>query len=83
MTLTITIELTDEHIAAIARQVHQLAAADSPGLPLTKAEAAHALRISTRTIDRRLKAGLIKTVPDIGAIRIPLSEIDRLLKKRA
>ena len=45
----------------------------------TVATAAAALGVSTGCVRTRIKSGLIRQIPNMGVVRIPGSEIDRLL----
>ena len=45
----------------------------------TVATAAAALGVSTGCVRTRVKAGLIRSIPNMGVVRIPGAEIDRLL----
>jgi len=49
--------------------------------PRTVAQAAKELNVSARTVYMRIQAGTIRRVPDIGAIRVPAAEIERLLSE--
>ena len=77
MSISITITLTDEQLDEIANRVAAKLGKFTED-PLTKQEAARALRVSVKTIERRIEAGVIRTVPDIGVVRIPVPEIERL-----
>lgn len=48
--------------------------------PYSLKEAANLLNTSTETLRVRVHAGKIGRVPNIGSIRIPASEMNRLLK---
>ena len=81
--MTITIQLTDEQVDALADRI---AARITPRItpraddkPLTVKEAADRLGVSTSTINRRLAAGTIPTVPGLGRSLIPASAIAELL----
>ena len=78
MSLIVQLVLTDAHLDAIAERVAALHKGNVGGEPYTKEEAAKALRLSVRTIERRLEAGTILKIPNVGAVRIPASEIERL-----
>lgn len=60
----------------------RLAARMNRSKSLTVSEAAAALNVSYNTVDRRIAAGTIRLVPNIGARRITQSEIDRILEGR-
>ena len=49
----------------------------------TSQEVADLLRVCEMTIRRYVKEGIIKKLPIGGAIRIPESELDRMLKVNA
>lgn len=59
--MTLTIILSDEQLEAIARRVAALQANDG-AKPLTIRAASAALGLSEKTIQRRVRAGLIPTV---------------------
>ncbi|WP_193211428.1 helix-turn-helix domain-containing protein [Luteolibacter marinus] len=69
--------LNDEQLDEIAERVAARLGGSS-GEPLTKLEAARALKVSVRTIERRIEAGVIVPVPHLGVVRIPAGEIERL-----
>lgn len=48
--------------------------------PWTLAEAARELGVSRETLRLRIHAGEIARVPNIGALRIPAREMERLLE---
>lgn len=80
MPLEILLTLSDETLRQLAAMVAKINSPEKEHAPLTKKEAAAALKVSVKTIERRIDAGVITTVPDIGAVRIPLAEIERLQK---
>ena len=50
---------------------------------LTKAEAAAILKVSPATLDRRIKAGVIQTIPHMGRlVRIAPAELERVMNER-
>jgi hypothetical protein len=82
MPLLITLEnaqlvLSDSQVEEIARAV-----ADKIGVtqdaPLDKKQAAAALGISVATLERRIKAGVIHTIPNIGPVKVSRLEIERV-----
>lgn len=80
MNITLQVVLTEDSLRQLAAMVAEINAPEREQAPLTKKEAAAALKVSVKTIERRIAAGVITTVPDIGAVRIPLAEIERLQK---
>jgi predicted transcriptional regulator of viral defense system len=75
--ITIPLTLTDEQIGAIACRV---AAELRERPPLVKEfftvkEAAAILQVSTVTIRRMLRAGLLDRIPHLDAIRIPAKSL--------
>ncbi len=73
------VKLSDDQLRDLAR----LIVAEMNHIPMrrgtvTVAEAAKLLGVDQKTIRRRIQAGVIKTVPELGATRIPLAEINRL-----
>lgn len=52
---------------------------DTPRLALRKAEAAHALGVSARTVERLIQARELRAVKLGGVVLIPTSELQRLL----
>ena len=53
--------------------------ADLPVI-LTRAEAAHALRVSTRTVDRLVSTGRLKALRGLGhSVRIARADLERVL----
>jgi hypothetical protein len=73
------VKLSDDQLRDLAR----LIVAEMNHIPMrrstvTVSEASKMLGVDQKTIRRRISAGVIKTVPELGAIRIPLSEIERL-----
>jgi hypothetical protein len=54
-----------------------------PPRPLTRAEAARALRRHARTLDRWARLGLLRTIEISGTVRIPAEEAERLLRAGA
>lgn len=80
--MTLTLELTPEQIDALADAVAaKLGGKTKGGDALTVAEAAKRLGVSIDTIYRRVEAGTIPKIPNLGVIRIPAAAIDRLLLK--
>lgn len=69
--------LSDSQIEEIASKV-----ADKMGIthdaPLDKKQAAAALGISVATLERRMKAGVIHKIPDIGPVKFSRMEIERV-----
>lgn len=73
------VRLAPEQLAELAGMILQgLAKGPSTNRPLTVKEAAAATGIPVRTLYDRIKAGSIRTLPDIGSVRIPQAEIRRL-----
>lgn len=68
--------MTDDQLLAIAERV--AAIIDAPR-SLSVAQAAHALNISPDSVRRRVAAGIIRRIPNMGSVRIPSTEIKRLL----
>lgn len=81
MSLTLQIQLSDADLERLAEMVAAKRGASDqvPNKPHTVSEAAERLGVSPRTIRRRIEAGLIKTIPELGHVRIAPSEIRRLL----
>ena len=79
--MIIKLEFTEEQVAEIAKQVVGLLRAGLPDV-YTVREAAKMLRIDPKTIRRRIDAGLIPTVPNIGATRIPALFIEELIRRK-
>lgn len=77
--MTLTFELSNEQIQEIADVV----AAKLKGLTATKtytvSQAAKVLGVSNETIRRRIRAGLIETVPNMGVVRITAATMARIL----
>lgn len=50
----------------------------------TKPEAAAILKVSVATLDRRIKAGVIQTIPHMGRlVRIAPAELERVMRGAA
>ena len=81
MSAILEVKLSDEQLDLLADRIAAKMgeARFSKTAPLTVKEAAQALGVGTDSIRSRIKAGIIRTVPDIGITRVPRSEIDRLL----
>jgi excisionase family DNA binding protein len=81
MSASLQVILAPEQLAELADMIAAKMgeARFSKTAPLTVKEAAQALGVGTDSIRSRIKAGIIRTVPDIGITRVPRSEIDRLL----
>ncbi len=81
MSTALEVRLTEEQLDSLAERVAMKIAKAGPhcDAPLSVKQAAKALGLSSDTIRSRVKAGMIRTVPDIGITRIPKTEIDRLL----
>lgn len=77
--MTITIQLTDEQVDALADRIAERITPRAADRPLTVREAADRLGVSTSTINRRLAPGTIPTVPGLGRSLIPASVIADLL----
>lgn len=78
------LEVPDALIEAIAERVIAKLGIKKPNRkPLTVSEAATRLGVSEATIRRRIEAGLIRAVPDLGVTLVPHSEIVRLIGEDA
>lgn len=78
--MTITIHFTDEQMQQLADRIaERMRFSHADDRPLTVKEAADRLGVSTSTINRRLAAGTIPTVPGLGRSLIPASAIAELL----
>jgi excisionase family DNA binding protein len=77
---TIEISLSDSDKRDIARYVAEEMRKAGTGRKsaMSVRELAATLGVSPQTIYERVEAGIIRKVPDIGAVRIPLSEVERL-----
>lgn len=73
--MILEIELSDSQLAKIADMV----AAKLNGGTLTVGQVAKAFSVSTKTINRRIKAGIIPTLPGISPPRIPAAYVDGML----
>lgn len=73
------IRLPDDQLEKLAELVAAKMPGQGPTKPVSPAELAELIGVSEDTIRRRIDAGLIKKVPDIGRVKIPVSEVDRLL----
>ncbi len=50
---------------------------------LTRPEAAAILQVSLPTLDRKIKAGIIRTIPHMGRlVRIAPAELERVMNER-
>ena len=77
--MMITLMLTADQFDQLAERVAAKMAKPVSGRPLSLSEAAKELGVSRETIRLAVHAGKVKRVPGISAIRIPASEITRLL----
>lgn len=77
--MIITLQLAPSDLDAIAAEV---AKRNKPQSALTVAEVAQTLGISTSTARNRIKAGVIKAIPNIGAMRVARAEMDRVLSNQ-
>lgn len=79
--MTITLTLTDDQIDALATVVAERMRGTTTPSPrphfYTVPEVAKALRISTKTVRRRIDAGIIPRVPAVAAVRIPAAWLDQ------
>jgi excisionase family DNA binding protein len=82
MSMTLQVVLTEEQLEEIARRVAEMNGPSRAGAPLTVSAAAAALGVSKPTLYRRITAGEIRTVPDLGRTLVPRSEIERLQEGR-
>jgi excisionase family DNA binding protein len=81
--MTITIHFTDEQMQQLADSIaERMRVSHTDEKPLTVEEAAKRLRVSESTINRRIKAGTIPTVPGLGRSLIPASAVKELLEGR-
>jgi len=78
MPLTIPLTLTDEQIEQIAAVVAKKVGAPAIGRPFSLTEAAKELGVSRETVRLAVHAGKVKRVPNISAIRIPASEVEKM-----
>ena len=77
---TLEVILNDAQLEQLAERICQrLEKTQSYNKPLTVQEAADALNISYCTANVRIKAGMIRLVPNIGCRRVSQSEIRRIL----
>ena len=77
--IRIEVRLPDDQLAALAKLIAaEMATTKRDDKPFTAAELAKELGVCETTIIRRVKAGLIHSIPNIGKIRIPASELKRL-----
>lgn len=84
MSTTLQVILGDDQLEELAERIYRkIAKAQTCNKPLTVAEAATALNISYDTANRRIAAGIIRTVPGIGCRRVSQSEIRRILGESA
>ena len=51
--------------------------------PYTAEEAAAALNISITTVYSRVKSGMLPSIPNLGRVRIPAKEMEKILKEGA
>ena len=81
MSATLEVKLSEEQLDLLADRIAAKMgeARFSKTAPLSVKEAAQALGVGTDSIRTRIKAGIIRVVPDIGIIRVPQAETDRLL----
>lgn len=78
--MSLSVTLTPEQLNELAENIAaRLARKEAKTAAYTIAEACELLKISYSTMNIRIKAGLIRLIPSIGARRIAQSEIDRLL----
>ena len=79
-TTILEVRLNDAQLGELADAIYRrLNAAGSYSRPLTLKEAATALNISYATLNRRVAAGVVRTVAGIGCSRVSQAEIRRLL----
>ena len=78
--MILQVELTEEQIDEIARRVAQINGASNKPKSYTPAEFAAAMGggLKEKTVRRRIAAGIIRTIPNMGRIIIPASELERL-----
>jgi len=76
---TLEVTLSESAMDELAERIAAKLRETPNNKPLTPKQASDALGVSLSTIHIRVRAGLIRKIPDIGAIRIPRSEIRRLL----
>jgi len=81
MSTALEVRLSEEQMDELAAKIAQRLAPAKARRPRTVIEAAEQLNVSEHTIYTRVKAGTIRKVPDIGVIRIPAEEIERLLSE--
>lgn len=82
--MILQLELTAEQIDTLAEAVAaKLGTKRNSRDAVTVAEAAKRLGVSIDTIYRRVEAGTIPKVPNLGVIRIPASYFDRILNEKA
>ena len=81
MSATLEVKLSEEQLELLAERIAVKMGEATPKrkAPLSVREAALALNMSQDSVRSRIKAGLIRTVPDMeGLTRIPQAEIQRL-----
>ena len=81
--MNITLHLSDDQVQAMADHIAQRIQLSSADKPLTVKEAADRLGVSPSTINRRLAAGTIPSVPGLGRSLIPASAVKDLLDGQA
>jgi excisionase family DNA binding protein len=77
-----TLRLDPEQLVELARMVAIEIRSITPASgasAYTVAEAARVLGVTTETVRRRVKAGILPTIPGLGTTRIPAAHLDRLL----
>lgn len=82
MSAVLEVKLSNEQLELLAERIAVKMGQSAPkrNAPLSVRECAIALSIGQDAVRTRVKAGLIRTVPDLcGLVRIPQSEIARLL----
>ena len=75
------IALTEAQMDALAERMVAKNRGDQEPNSYTVEEAAEKLRISVKTVRRRVEAGRIARIPGIGRVRIPRAEMQRLLNE--
>lgn len=78
MSLLLQVELSDAQLAEIAEQVARI---NRTGKATTYsvAEAAKILGVASKTISRRVQAGVYPRIPNLKSVRISAAFIDQLV----
>jgi len=79
----VLLDLTDEQVDAIADRVADRIRKESASDVLTVGQAARRAQVSTETVRRWVRAGILPRLPGLRSIRIPARALEDYLKNGA